>query len=74
MKKQKYSVVYRGEFTADITARNAEEAIGKFVSGKVSIEALGELRDDYFEVFDVKGHEVYQEGSEKNDISGKDAL
>ena len=50
---KKFTVVYRGEFQAEVKAENMEGAIKDFTSSK--IKCVGELHNDFFEVFDVNG-------------------
>ena len=56
-KMKKYTVIYRDEFSADVTAINREEAI-KIFERKRKVSVVGELWPEYFEVTDSKGFEV----------------
>jgi len=61
MKKDKiktFRVEYRREFGADIRAKNWQEAVGKFHSGKAKYELISDLWDDYVEVYDGNGNEL----------------
>ena len=57
---KKFNVSYRNEFSAEIEAKDMNEAVRKFIIGKVNYTCNGNLHDDYIEVLDENGNEIYQ--------------
>ena len=57
----KFRVSYRGEFEKTIEAETLEEAVSNFTNGSKNYQLVGELHDDFIEVFDKNGNEIYQE-------------
>ena len=52
MKLKKYYLSYRGEFEAEIEAKNIGEAIEKFQKNYGEIRCCGELWQEYFEIYE----------------------
>lgn len=50
---KKYTVTYRNEFYADITAKSREEAIKQFKSGKADYKLYGDLWEDFVECEEI---------------------
>ena len=49
---KKFTVIYRGEFTAEVEAEDVAEAVSKFETSK--IKCTGELHPCFFEIIDEK--------------------
>jgi len=58
----KFYVNYRGEFGAEIEARDLHEAKKKFEKGDCKISVIGDLWPEYFEVADENENIVQEMG------------